>query len=113
MRSAQPGSVTSPVEVANISAHGFWLLIGDRELFVPFDKFPWFRDAPVGQILNVQLPQAHHLYWPDLDVDLAVESIEHPNRFPLVSKARQGNGAKPAHALSTRRKTARRRSTRR
>jgi hypothetical protein len=26
-----------------------------------------------------------HLYWPDLDIDLSVESIEHPERFPLVS----------------------------
>ena len=44
------------------------------------------KDASVGAILNVQLPGPHHLYWPDLDVDLAVESIEHPERFPLISK---------------------------
>jgi len=37
--------------------------------------------------LNVELPHPHHLYWPDLDVDLAVESIEHPERFPLLSKS--------------------------
>ena len=42
----------------------------------------------MGKLLNVELPHPHHLYWPDLDVDLAVESIEHPERFPLVS----GNG---------------------
>lgn len=71
------------VEVANISALGFWLFLGDRELFVPFREFPWFADAPVSKILNVQRPQADHLFWPDLDVDLSVESIEHPERFPL------------------------------
>jgi hypothetical protein len=39
-------------------------------------------------LLNVELPSARHLYWPDLDVDIAVESIDHPERFPLVSKVR-------------------------
>jgi len=87
MTSAEPGKDISEVEVTHVSHHGFWLLLGDRELFLPFDHFPWFRDAPIGKILNVELPQAHHLYWPDLDVDLAVESIEHPNRFPLVARA--------------------------
>jgi len=76
----------SPVEVTNISKHGFWLLLEERELFVPFSDFPWFQQAPVSAILNVERPNVDHLYWPDLDVDLAVESIEHPERFPLVSK---------------------------
>jgi hypothetical protein len=48
--------------------------------------FPWFREAPIGKILNVELQSPGHLYWPDLDIDLAVESIDHPERFPLVSQ---------------------------
>ena len=86
MRSGQLGRSTSPVEVTNISPHGFWLLLdGQRELFVDFAQFPWFRNAAVHAISNVQLPSSHHLYWPDLDIDLALESIEHPERYPLVS----------------------------
>ena len=88
MKSAKPGRRTSRVEVTNVSKHGFWLLIGAHERFVPFEQFPWFREAPIGHLLNVELPSAHHLYWPDLDVDIAVESIDHPERFPLVSKVR-------------------------
>ncbi len=88
MRSAPRGKPTSDVEVTNVSGHGFWLLIGKRELFVPFDRFPWFKDVPIGRILKVELPGPDHLYWPDMDVDLSVESIEHPERFPLVSRAR-------------------------
>jgi Protein of unknown function (DUF2442) len=88
MKSAKLGRRISRVEVTNVSKHGFWLLIGDSERFVPFEQFPWFRDAPIGHLLNVRLPSAHHLYWPDLDVDIAVESLDHPERFPLVSKAR-------------------------
>jgi hypothetical protein len=74
------------VEVSHILQHGTWLLLHDREVFLPYEDFPWFKDAPVSAVLNVQLPQPQHLYWPDLDIDLAVESIEHPERFPLVAK---------------------------
>lgn len=86
MSSAAPGAVTS-AEVTNVSSHGFWLLLPDGEYFVPFAEFPWFREAPIGKLVNVTMPASHHLYWPDLDIDLAVESIAHPERFPLVSKA--------------------------
>ena len=86
MTSASPGISTSPVEVTNISKHGFWLLLEDEELFLPFSEFPWFQNVPVGKILNVELPTTGHLYWPELDVDLAVESVRHPEKFPLVSR---------------------------
>ncbi len=88
MKSAKLGKPTSDVEITNVSKHGFWLFIGDKERFVAFDQFPWFRSASIGHLLNVELPSAHHLYWPDLDVDIAIDSIDHPERFPLVSKMR-------------------------
>jgi hypothetical protein len=87
MTFAALGTDTSAVEVTNISRHGLWLLLRDEELFLPFEGFPWFREASVGQILNVEAPSPNHLYWPGLDIDLAVESIRHPEHFPLVSKA--------------------------
>lgn len=87
MKSATLGKNISEAEVTNISRHGFWLFVADEELFVAFKEFPWFKDASVAELINVQWPQPHHLYWPDLDVDLAVESIRHPKKFPLVSKA--------------------------
>jgi hypothetical protein len=86
------GKRTSAPEVTNVSRHGSWLLLGGRELFSPFETFPWFRDAPIAKLVHVRLPSPEHLYWPDLDVDLAVESIEHPERFPLVSKVRSRAG---------------------
>ncbi len=87
MSFATLGKNTSPVEVTNVSQHGFWILLGDEELFLPFSEFPWFRDVPIGKIVRVELLSPDHLYWPELDVDLAVESIRHPERFPLVSRA--------------------------
>jgi hypothetical protein len=81
-----PGAATSQVEVTNISQHGFWLLLDGRELFLPFEDFPWFKQATVAAILRLERPVPGHLHWPDLDVDLAVDSIEHPERYPLESK---------------------------
>ena len=86
MSSATPGPNTSGAEVTNISRHGFWILVDGRELFLPFDEFPWFRSAPVEAILRLERPRPGHLHWPDLDVDLSLESIEHPERFPLSSR---------------------------
>jgi hypothetical protein len=87
VKSAALGKNTWGAEILNVSPHGFWPLVAAEELFVPFDQFPWFRDATIAQISKVDLPSPNHLYWPDLDVDLAVESIRHPEQFPLVSRA--------------------------
>ncbi len=87
MKSATLGENTSAVEVSNVSPHGFWLLLGSEELFVPFSEFPWFEKATIRQISCVELQSPRHLYWPELDIDLAVESIRNPKAYPLVSAA--------------------------
>jgi hypothetical protein len=92
MTYAALGTDTSAVEVTHISKHGFWILLGDEELFLPFVEFPWFRDVAVGKILHVELPSENHLYWPELDVDLSVDSIRHPERFPLISRPTSERG---------------------
>ena len=86
MKSAKLGKRTSAVEVTNVSEHGFWLLIEGRESFVGFDNFPWFKQASIGELCRVELQSPHRLYWADLDVDLAVESLAHPERFSLLSR---------------------------
>ena len=83
MKSQQHGVNASEVEVTNISAHGFWLWLAGRELFVPFSEFPWFADVSIAKITRVEWLSEDHLHWPDLDVDLSVRSIEHPEEFPL------------------------------
>lgn len=77
------GTATSRPEVTNISAHGFWILLDGREMFLPYEEFPWFRDATIAEIVDVGCPHEGHLRWPELDVDLSVDSIEHPERYPL------------------------------
>ncbi len=85
-KSGRRGKRTSKAEVTNVSAHGLWLLVANREHFLPFEVFPWFREASIAAALDVRLVSPGHLYWPELDGDLAIDSIEHPERFPLSSR---------------------------
>ena len=83
MSSEALGTDAPQVEVTNISTNGVWLWAKGKEWFLTYEHFPWFKDVPIRKIINVQAPSPDHFYWPDLDVDLSVEIIEHPERFPL------------------------------
>ncbi|HUH00216.1 MAG TPA: DUF2442 domain-containing protein [Gammaproteobacteria bacterium] len=63
-----------------------WVLAHGEELFMPYEEFPWFKDATVGAVLRVEEAAPGHLYWPDLDVDLGVDTIRDPSRFPLKAR---------------------------
>ena len=84
MKSSKPGERTSRVEVTNISAHGIWLWVREREYFLPHEDFPWFEKARVRDVLDVQLLHDHHLFWPKLDVDLELESLTKLAEYPPV-----------------------------
>lgn len=86
MKSATRGKRISATEVTNVSKHGIWIFIDGRELFAPFKLFPWFKKASIAEILDVERQGPDHLYWPKLEVDLAIRSLEHPEQFPLVSR---------------------------
>ncbi len=80
------GISTFPSEVTNISHLGFWLLVDDREYFVPFQDYPAFFDATVSQIYYVEKLGPGQFHWPDLDIDIELEALEFPQRFPLQYK---------------------------
>ena len=84
MKLSKRGKSILGVEVVNISPHGFWLDIQGKEYFLPFEDYPWFKKATVSQISNVQHSSPIHLYWSDLDVDLEVDSLGHPESYPLI-----------------------------
>jgi len=86
MKSSTLGTSTSMVEVTHISAHGVWLMVRGHEYFLPYEDFPWFKDAKLGDILDVKLLHQTHLYWPNLDVDLSLKSIQDPGAYPLVAR---------------------------
>jgi len=85
MSSSADGIRTSETEVTHVSSHGIWVLTGDKELFLSYEDFPWFKEATIGKITNVEEVSPGHFYWPDLDVDLGIDSIENPEKYPLKS----------------------------
>jgi hypothetical protein len=95
------------VEATNVSGQGFWLFLYSRELFIPSEHFPWFRNASIGQLLRVERPSTHHLYWPELDIDLAIESISNPERYPPVSRIPASSAREQLASTTKRRRGAR------
>jgi Protein of unknown function (DUF2442) len=73
------------VVVKNLSANGFSLFLDDEELYLGFEFFPWFKSATPSQIYDISRPTLDRLCWPLLDIDLTIDSIRHPERYPLVS----------------------------
>ena len=80
------GRGSSAPEVTSIEADGFWIRVGSRNRFLDLEHFPWFRDAAEADVRAVDAPHEGHLYWPKLDVDLSLDSIEHPERYPLKAR---------------------------
>jgi len=86
LNSQAPGDNTSVLEVTHISSHSIRILAHGKKLFMPYEEFPWFKDQPVRAITHVEEQSEGHFYWPEIDVGLSIESIEHPDRFPLRAK---------------------------
>lgn len=86
MRLLKPGRSTSRVEILNVSPHGIWLYVRRKEYFLPYAEFPWFKDARLSEIEHVTLLHGRHLRWEELDVDLALDSLGHLDRYPLKYK---------------------------
>jgi Protein of unknown function (DUF2442) len=77
------GATTSEIEILNISSHGLWLFVKGKEYFLSYEEYLWFKNARLSEVFNVQLLHSDHLYWPKLDVDLSIDCIEHPEKYPL------------------------------
>lgn len=86
MKSHTAGTSTSQAEVTNIDSHGIWVYVGEKEYFLPYEYHPWFKNAQVRHIVNLELHHGCHLFWPDLDVDLSLDSLENPRQYPLVAE---------------------------
>lgn len=96
MRLSAAGRSTSSsapdIEVLAVTPHGLWLSALGEEHLLRYDEHPWFRDEPVSKLFNVRLLHGCHLWWPDCDVDLHLDSLAHPEHFPLVSRPKPRRG---------------------
>lgn len=104
MKSSGPGKITS-VSVENITPFGIWLFANGREYFLSYKDYPFFRDQTLKSIQAVQLLHGYHLYWPELDVDLEIDNLENPERYPLKSRPAKSTGAGASGRLPPKRAT--------
>ena len=74
------------VEVTFISKNGLILLVGDKEYYLPYGKFPWFKTAAVADVFDVQMKGRNRIRWEALDVDLNLSIITNPDAYPLMAK---------------------------
>lgn len=72
--------------VLMINDKGIMLSVLGNDYFVSYNRLPWMRDARISDVLNVQMSGRSAIEWPALDVDLEIESLKHPERYPLVMK---------------------------
>lgn len=77
------------VNVENITPFGIWLFVKEHEYFLGYRDYPYFKDQTLKAIQNVELLHDDHLYWPDLDIDLEMDNLVNPEKYPLKSKVLQ------------------------
>jgi hypothetical protein len=94
MRSSRPGKGIS-ASVENITPLGVWLIFNEKEFFLNYRDFPCFKNQTSKSIHHVEVLHGRHLYWPELDVDLEVDNLENPEKYPLKST---GKPLQPNHS---------------
>lgn len=88
MKSPRRGKVIS-ASVENITPFGIWLYVKEKEYFLSYADYPYFKDHTLNSIQNVQLLHDRHLYWPELDVDLEIDNLENPQKYPLKFQSKK------------------------
>lgn len=86
MKSLKNGRNIS-VSLENVTAFGIWLFVKGKEYFLDYQTYPYFQRQTIEAIKNVRLSHGFHLYWPDLDIDLEIDNLENPEKYPLKSRA--------------------------
>ena len=73
-------------DVLMINDRGIMLSVQGEDYFLSYNRVPWMRDATINEVLDVRMSGKNAIEWPKLDVDLEVDSLRHPERYPLIIK---------------------------
>jgi hypothetical protein len=92
MKSLKHGGRIS-VNVENITPFGIWIFVKGFEYFLSYQDYPYFKEQTLKAIQNVDLIHGYHLYWPDLDVDLEIDNLVNPEKYPLKSRSIKNHAA--------------------
>lgn len=77
---------STSVSVLMINHQGIMISVDGNDYFLSYNRIPWMKDASIRSVLNVQKEGRFAIVWPDLDVDLEIDSLKHPERYPLIMK---------------------------
>ena len=85
-QSFKNNTASTSASVLMINADGILLSVCGQDYFLSYNRVPWMRDAAISQVLDVRMSGRSAIEWPALDIDLEIESLKHPERYPLVIK---------------------------
>lgn len=88
------------VNVENITPFGIWIFVKGSEYFLSYQDYPYFKEQTLKAIQNVDLIHGYHLYWPDLDVDLEIDNLVNPEKYPLKSRSIKNHATYNPTAMS-------------
>lgn len=75
------------VSVRSVMPDGIFISVLGNDYYLSYDRLPWFGNAKVSDIFNVEMCCGNEgIRWEALDVDLEIESLKHPEKYPLVMK---------------------------
>jgi len=74
------------VSVRSIMPDGIFLTVFDNDYYLSYNRLPWFRNAKISDIFNVAMMGDDAIRWDTLDIDLEIDSLKYPERYPLVMK---------------------------
>lgn len=77
---------STSADVLMINDRGIMISVQGEDYFLSYNRVPWMRDATINEVLNVRMSGKNAIEWPKLDVDLEVDSLRHPERYPLLIK---------------------------
>lgn len=86
---SENNSKSTSANVLMINSQGIMLSVLGNDYFISYNRLPWMKDAAVKDVLNVRMAGDDAIEWPNLDVDLEIDSLKHPERYPLVMKRSQ------------------------
>ena len=77
---------STSVSVLMINSQGIMISVGGQDYFLSYNRIPWMREASIKEVLNIRMCGNGAIEWPDLDVDLEIDSLRYPERYPLLIK---------------------------
>jgi hypothetical protein len=69
-----------------INGQGIMISVCGQDYFLSYNRIPWMREASINDVLDVRMCGSEAIEWPRLDIDLEIESLRHPERYPLLIK---------------------------